>query len=279
MYFRIGNDITLGGNSAYKLESPITGLSSPEIRTGDGNYAGVDGGYVSSQLYGMRTIVLTGFFLGTCAEVDELRHNLFTKLHIRYLYPIFITTFSGIHYFTEGYVTDIKADITGKRAGEYQITLLCPDPIIYDGGDGLTTDSAWIEGTFYKDEPGGFVLPENVPVQWESGNRGVVVTNLGTVEAYPIIVLRGAFTNPTIRNLTTGEFISLDRATSASDEIVIDMKQRIITLNGVSIASNRTITSSWWALQQGRNEIVLTTTNTSDTDYGVIKYKQGFQSI
>ena len=46
MRFKIGNDIILGGDSAYKLVSTISGLSAPAIRTADGVYAGVDGGYV-----------------------------------------------------------------------------------------------------------------------------------------------------------------------------------------------------------------------------------------
>ena len=62
MRFKIGNDIILGGDSAYKLVSPISGLSAPAIRTADGVYAGVDGGYVSSQLYAFRTITLSGFY-------------------------------------------------------------------------------------------------------------------------------------------------------------------------------------------------------------------------
>lgn len=279
MYFRIGNEITLGGNSAYKLESPISGLSTPEIRTGDGNYAGVDGGYVSSQLYEMRTIVLTGFFLGTCSEVETLRRNLLTKLHIRKLYPIFITNFSGLHYFTEGYVTDIKADITGKRAGEYQVTLLCPDPIIYDGGDGLTSDSAWVEGMIFKQRDGGFVIPEDMPVQWTSGNNTVIIENTGTVNTYPIITLRGQFSYPVIENVTTGKYIVLDYESSEGDEIIIDMKERIITLNGVSIAAYRTTDSTWWDLEVGRNEILFATDEDYDTDWAMLKYRQGYEGI
>ena len=105
MWFKIGNDIILGGDSAYKLVSPISGLSAPAIRTADGVYAGVDGGYVSSQLYGFRTITLTGFYQGkTCEDTDNLRLGLMNKLHIRQNYPIIITTFSGKNYYTEGFI-------------------------------------------------------------------------------------------------------------------------------------------------------------------------------
>lgn len=280
MIIKIGDTITFGGNSKFQITPPLSGLTSPDIRTGDGLYAGVDGGYVSSQLYGFRNIVISGFYIGkTCQEADELRQQLMSELHIRYLYPIFITSFSGKHYFVEGYITDRRSDITNPTSGEFQITIHCPDPIIYDGGDGIASDSAWFEQTFYKEQPGGFNIEYQVPVQWVSGQMATNIENLGTVAAYPIITLSGKFTNPKITNLTTNEFIELERTTAVSDTIIIDMKERIITLNGVSIASSRTIDSSWWTLLQGNNKIVLETDSSSDNNFGTIKYKVGYLGI
>lgn len=280
MIIKIGDTITFGGNSKFQITPPLSGLTSPDIRTGDGLYAGVDGGYVSSQLYGFRNIVISGFYIGkTCQEADELRQQLMSELHIRYLYPIFITSFSGKHYFVEGYITDRRSDITNPTSGEFQITIHCPDPIIYDGGDGIASDSAWFEQTFYKEQPGGFNIEYQVPVQWVAGQMATNIENLGTVAAYPIITLSGKFTSPRITNLTTNEFIELERTTTASDTIVINMKERIITLNGVSIASSRTIESSWWTLAQGNNKIVLETYSSSDNNFGTIKYKIGYLGV
>lgn len=280
MIIKIGDTITFGGNSKFQITPPLSGLTSPDIRTGDGLYAGVDGGYVSSQLYGFRNIVISGFYIGkTCQEADELRQQLMSELHIRYLYPIFITSFSGKHYFVEGYITDRRSDITNPTSGEFQITIHCPDPIIYDGGDGIASDSAWFEQTFYKEQPGGFNIEYQVPVQWVGGQMATNIENLGTVAAYPIITLSGKFTNPKITNLTTNEFIELERETTVSDTIVIDMKERIIALNGVSIASSRTIDSSWWTLLQGNNKIVLETDSSSDNNFGTIKYKVGYLGV
>ena len=280
MIIKIGDTITFGGKSKFQITPPLSGLTSPDIRTGDGLYAGVDGGYVSSQLYGFRNIVISGFYIGkTCQEADELRQQLMSELHIRYLYPIFITSFSGKHYFVEGYITDRRSDITNPTSGEFQITIHCPDPIIYDGGDGIASDSAWFEQTFYKEQPGGFNIEYQVPVQWVGGQMATNIENLGTVAAYPIITLSGKFTNPKITNLTANEFIELERETTVSDTIVIDMKERIITLNGVSIASSRTIDSSWWTLLQGNNKIVLETDSSSDNNFGTIKYKVGYLGV
>lgn len=280
MEFRIGNNIILGGDSKYYLQSPISGLSVPEIRTGDGYYAGVDGGYVSSQLYGFRTITLSGFYIGaTCEEADDLRRNLMSSLHIRYLYPIMITTFGGRFYFVEGYIGDIKCDITNTLSGEFEITIICPDPYIYDGGNGEDENSAWFEQKFYKEKDGGYKIKYQVPVKWTPGELGGYVENNGSVDVYPIIILRGKFTEPIVRNLTTNKFIFIKRRTTASDEIKIDMKERIITLNGVSINSDRSLQSTWWDLKVGANLITLESIGSDDQDFGIIKYKEGYRGI
>lgn len=267
MYFRIGNEIQIGGNSPYQLEPGIEGLGSADIRTGDGLYAGVDGGYVSSQLYGTRTITLTGFYVASnCEQADELRRNLTTKLHIRYLYPIFIHSFGGSDYFVEGYITDIKADIDGVRANEFQITILCPDPIIYDGGDGEDPDSVWREQRFFP-----------------AGGGDNTIKNDGMMEVYPIITLQGILHTPTITNQTTNQFLTLARNLTAEQTVTIDMKERLIILNdsGISssVASSRSITSSWWTLAPGDNTVVLSSLEAEDMDYATIRYKVGYGGI
>lgn len=280
MIIRLGDKIKLGGDSIYQLASPISGLETPAIRVGDGVYAGLDGAYMSSELYGARTIVLNGFFLTNgCEALDSARDGLVKELRIRYLYPIFIQTFGKKNYYTEGYLTNLKAEVTGPKAGQFQITLFCPDPIIYDGGDGETTDSSWVEQTIYKEGHGGFDLEYTTPVQWTAGEQATAIENLGNVAYSPIITLKGTFTNPTITNVTTGKLISLQTTTTASDTIIIDLKNRVITKNGGSIASYRTTTSTWWTLQPGLNKIVLSTTSNSDTDFGTIKFRNGYAGV
>lgn len=282
MEIKIGN-IVFGGDSPYKIAPGIQGLGTADIRNGDGLYAGVDGGYMSNQLYGHRTIVFIGFFIANGCGVgyDELRSKLLAELRIRYLYPIFIKSFGNRYYFTEGYVADIKTDIENPNVCEFQISMLCPDPIIYDGGDGKSPDSAWTEMTFYKQGAGGFDMEYVTPVQWTSGERITSIENKGTFNTYPIITLKGTFHNPSINNLTTGGVITLARDIVPGQTVVIDMKNRTITLtdsggNVVSIASDRTISSSWWSLAPGVNKVVLITTNSSDTEFGTIKFKTGY---
>lgn len=280
------SDLVFGGDSPYQISPGIQGLGTADIRNGDWLYAGVDGGYMSNQLYGHRTIVFTGFFIadGCRKDYDELRANLLAKLRIRYLHPIFIKTFGDRYYFTEGYVSDVKTEIENPKVCEFQISMLCPDPIIYDGGDGQSADSAWTEMTFYKQGAGGFDMEYETPVQWISGEMVTSIENLGTLNTYPIITLKGVFHNPTITNRTVGGSITLARTITSGQTVVINMKERTIILidaggNVASIASDRTIGSSWWSLASGVNNIVLTTTNSEDTRFGTIKFRNGYGGL
>ena len=164
-------------------------------------------------------------------------------------------------------------------AGEFQITLICPDPIIYDGGDGASPQSSLLQQVFYKEKPGGFTIPSDMPVQWVSGQVATSIMNTGSVEVYPLIILKGTYTNPKITNITTNQHIKMNLTISGDSELRIDMKKRIITLNGVSVASSRALDSTWWSLKRGENRIVLETNKQTDTDFGTIIWRNGFEGI
>lgn len=281
MNFKFGDRIQIGGDSDYQLTS-IEGLSAPDIRTASNNYSGLDGGYVSAQLFGMREITLTGFYIGkTCEQATNLRVNLMSQLIIRYLFPVMITTFDNQHFFCEGYITDIKTNIDTPKSAQFQITLTCPDPLIYDGGDGKTSDSAWMEQLVHKEIPGGFVIKYHVPVPWDAGQPVSIIKNMGSIYAQPIITLRGIYHNPRITNMTTNKFMQINYNNPvANDVIEIDMKDRTIIRNGGSIMADRTTDSSWFTLEPGDNKLVLTTNDDkNDMNYVNIKWKNGFMGI
>lgn len=257
MQFRIGNTLYIGGQSSYHLASGIQGLEAPAFRIGDGLYAGKDGGYVSGYFYGHRTIVIPGFYIGSsCEDADELRKLLFGFLRIRYKLPIVVTDFSNNQYYTEGYVSNIKSNITNPTSGEYQITLLCPDPILYAAEN---YQPIWKEETLVDDDI-------------------TTVANEGNALAYPVITIKGITDGISISNDTNEMTMEISVETaSADDEIVIDMENRNITLNGLPINQYRSANSTWWYLTPENNDII--------TDLGTggatatIKYKTGFLGI
>ena len=259
MQIKIGNTLFLGGDSKYKLASPVQGLESPAIRVGDGLYAGRDGGFVSGHFYGHRTIILKGFYIGEdCDEADSLRRLLFGYLRIRYLTPIFIEDFSGNIYYTEGYITNVKADITGPVSGDYQITILCPDPLLYKATS-MNTESIWEEHDL-------------------TYGTSTEIINGGNFQVFPIITLTGAIQHPVIENETTLQTLSLNTTDTANDVLIINNEKRIVLKNNISINADRTTSSSWISLLPETNNIRLTATSQSLTS-AKIKYKKGVVGI
>lgn len=253
MQIKIGNILYVGGDSAYHLSSPVQGLESPDIRVGDGLYAGRDGGFVSGHFYGHRTIVLSGFYVGAdCEEASELRETLFGLLRIRYIHPIVITTASNTWY-CEGVVSNVKADIESLVAGKYQITLLCPDPMLYR----LASSSN---------------LNIYLSKSWSiSGGTGTTTINSSSsVDTYPVITWSGGVQGFSITNTTTGKTFAVDDNVP-SGQTVIDFKKRTIMVGDTCYNSHRLVDSEWWALIPGEN--VLTLSNTSgNNNSGSIKW-------
>lgn len=280
MIFNI-NGLTLGGDSRYFVQSPIQGLEKPPIRMGQGEWSGRDGGYVSSQFYSPRLITINGFYMGTnCNHADELRVNLSNSMPIRQSLPTFITTFSGKQYFTQAYLKDYKADITSDRVGEFQISLVSPDPLLYDAGDGVDPDSGWQNLDVYKIVGGGYVTAYDMPVQWTPGTTPTIANNDGDVVIYPQFKIVGAVNNPRIANLDENKFVELEiTTTQPDDEIIIDMEQRTVTLNGGSILSYRTLDSQWWGLTPGTNTVQFTSAGAEDVSMGTLRWRNAFQGI
>ena len=248
MRVKIGSTLFIGGDSKYQLAPPVEGLESPDIRIGDGVYAGRDGGYVSGHFYGHRVITLNGFYIGDdCEHATQLRQQLFQLLRIRYRLPIIVEDFNEKTFYTEGYVEDIKCDVNSPVAGEFQLTLKCPDPFFYEcQGE----NPKW-----YK---------YNLPV-----GTSINVPNEGTVEAWPIITIAGGIENPTITNGTTLQSLSLDITTEDSDVLIINTEKRLILLNDEAINETRTLDSSWWNLIQGANNVLLEADSTSGSVTGI----------
>lgn len=274
------NNIELSEASDFKITSPIVGLSTPDIRIGDGEWSGRDGGYISSQFYSARVIVLSGFYIGdTCEEADAMRKELAANLPIRVSIPLFITDWSGNRYITETYLRDLKMDMIASKHGVFQITLVCPDPLLYDAGDGINPDSGWQEQDVFKLIGGGYITEYDMPVQWTPGTQPAAIVNAGDSQVLPQIKISGSVTNPRITNLSANKFIQINIVTSASDEIIIDMHQRIILLNGSSILALRTTDSTWWGLNPGTNIISYESASDLDADSVVVRWRDGYAGI
>ena len=261
------------------LNPPIRGLTVPPIRTASGNFSGRDGGWVSSQFYAVREIVLNGTVRGDdCPDAAEKICRLQEAIGIRQKLPMYVTVSEGTTYFTEVYLADFNLDIDNERIHRFQMTLLAPDPNFYIS-DPDDPNAGWVDQTIFRLVGGGYITPYILPVEWEPGSTPTIITNGSSMPAYPQIILEDEWTNPRIVNNTTGAYVELNVTTTSGDKIVIDMYNRTVTLNGGSILPSREAGSSWWALVSGNNSISLSSDSNDDGTEGIIRYRIPYGGI
>ena len=187
-----------------------------------------------------------------------------------------IVTNAGHAYVVYCNLIDFEMPLTRDLfSSPFQIELLASDPTIYDdtGGGALTA-------TISKLVSGGYTYPVVYPVVYSGGGSPTTITNSGTASVFPTITLTGVMNNPVLTNFTTGQVFSLSGLiTGSGDTVVIDMRQRTVTLNGSSIFGLVGPLASWWYLQPGNNSVTLTTPNSGDTVTGVVSWRAGYMAI
>lgn len=270
------------GISPASLDTQITGLDLADIRTSSGNYSGRPGGYVGGQFAAIRDIGLQGRLSSSNVSTLETARIAFQTALIsqpsgdQFLVTMNILTNAGHAYVVYTNLIDLDMPITQDLfKSPFQVELLATDVTIYDdtSGGALTANLAKLVS-------GGYTYPVVYPVIYSGGGSPTTITNSGTTEVFPIITLTGVMNNPVLTNSTVGGVFSLTGLiTGAGDVVVIDMRQRIVTLNGSSIFALVGPLSSWWYLKPGANSVTLTTPNSGDTVTGIVSWRAGYQGI
>lgn len=281
MQIRIQDLLTLSAeaNGGSFIIQGVTGLGSADIRTSSFLFSGRPGGLVTDQLLGFRNISITGKIgnaTGTRLQHQQDRQALMDAMPIGGdTFPIYITTFGGTTYRIDVNVVDLKVEYMRRGyMSEFLIQLLAGDPLFYstDGGDEQSI-------TIERVSQGGYITPYILPVEWAAGGTPKIVTNSGNANYYPVITLHDEALNPIITNLATGESMALNLSMLDGDEVVIDMYNRTITLNGSDILGNKTDDSIWWALMPGDNPVLLDTDTADDTVTATLTWRNGVTGI
>ena len=276
------------------MVSSVEGLETPPIRNNNNDWSGRDGGYMSSQLYGGRTITISGFYWDVEANCNieyeqrtspySVRERLTNYLQIRHLYPIFIKFINGRVMYTEGYMTDFNMPYEAWNSGEYQITFYCPQYELNEAEIYGDPNSIWRHGLLHKEIPGGHLVPENLPVLFELGQRPVKINYTGLIPSYPTITMKGPATNPTFINIENNAYFRIGTdeepwSMVAGQTLTINMASRQVLLNGKSNSMFIDPNSSWWFLTPGTNTIYMLTDENSDTDIANIDYTINYQGV
>ena len=143
--------------------------------------------------------------------------------------------------FTYGYITS-------------QWVFYCPDPRFYDN----TQQSASLIGT----NSLGRLYNRTYPLTFGGGAAGTTITNAGWANTYPIITVTGPITNAVVGNSTQGQYITIQGTYANTDTIVVDLAQRLVTLNGSTARNLVAGGSNWFYAQQRANQFYLAGTGT-----------------
>ncbi len=145
---------------------------------------------------------------------------------------------------------------TDNRGPTFQkaiVNLLCPSPFWLD----ITSENIKLE-----DFVAHFRFPFRFPVRFASRGDSRVVVNDGDVPVPIKVTFRGEAVNPKITNLTTGEFIKVNRSIPSGYSLVINTEfgrkeVKIIAPDGVEENAFHYIDleSTFFLLQVGENKL------------------------
>lgn len=152
-----------------------------------------------------------------------------------------------------------------------QYTFFCPDPRYYN--DTLQTASLSVSN------PLGRTYNRIYNLVYGTGSSGAssTVQNNGWATTYPTITLNGPVNNPTIGNVTTGNYITITGNYASSDTIFVDLDSKYITLNGNPARNLITGNSTWFSAQPGANQFILTGSGTlAGVTAGTISWRSAY---
>lgn len=257
------------------LDEPIEGVSGlPNIRSATGVNQGRDGSWVSRQLYEGRYISFQGrIFGGEPIDVENKRRELVSVLQRKKL-KLRIITYAGMEFVTEVFVMANQMPINRElNIVKWKIDLLSEDPLFYDNSAGE------LLATVGKVMDGGFDIPFDIPFNISAGGEPSVVTNSGNETVYPIITISTPATNPKLINRATNEFMQVMTTVLEGDKLIIDMRNKTITHNGLNIYALQRDGSTFFGLVPGVNVMEIQTDVASENSKAEVRYQSGFLGI
>jgi hypothetical protein len=274
--FQFGSYIFGGANSVTQIDE-VDGLESlPEIRNQDDNRGYNDGMFTGRDFLGGRQVIIT---MKTFAGEGNNAQQNFRLLQDAMLpqqqgtTPLYfqLATTDGqkvLNARVRARQTLIDPDYTyGYIRSQY--TLFAPDPRYYS--DPSVTTSLLPAVAL------GRTYDRTYDLEYGGGSAGATIVNDGTVTTYPVVTISGPITDPTIANQSTGQYITVNTTLSVSDDLVIDLYEKTITLNGSAARNLLAGNSQWFGCDPGNTVISFTGSGTTiGTTVATITYRSAF---
>jgi len=257
------NGLTFGGSATpYQILS-VDGLEGiPQIRNQDDNRGYADGMFSGQDFLGGRNITITFLTLATSGG-NSAQTNL--NLIQNALLPqtsgttplYFLLPPSGEQFINarvRSFVTTVNPEYTYGYITS-QVTFFCPNPTYYN--------STLQTGVLGISNPLGRTYNRVYNLNYGGGSTSATtpVTNNGRWTAYPTITLNGPIINPILGNTTQNKYLSFRGSYANTDILVVDLYNKLVTLNGVT-ARNLLTSGEWFSAPVGTTQFYLTGTGT-----------------
>ena len=266
-----------GAGTPY-IVNDLDGLEGlPDLRVQDDNRGYNDGMFSGRDFYNGRTITMTMTILA--GNGNSAQQNL-ALLQAGLNPQQQGTTTLSFQFSATDNTKQINARVRARKVVvdpeftfgfiKAQLTLFCPDPKYYDDtAVTLTlTPQAALGRTYnrtYNLSYGGGSLTGSGTVQ----NNGWATTG-------PLVTIVGPAITPTITNLTTNQSIALNITLVATDTLVIDLEQKLVTLNGSSARNLVSGNSQWFGGPPGTSQFYFSCTGYTAATKATIVYRSAY---
>lgn len=278
--FAFNNQVFGGANSPYQIQS-VDGLESvPGIRNQDDNRGYADGMFTGRDFLAGRTVSIIFNTFGNGATSAQTNLNTIQRVllpqtsgttPLYFKLPAQPTSEQYINARVRAFRTAIDPNYTYGYITS-QVEFFCPDPRYYDNN--LQT------ATMLYTPPLGRIYDRTYDLSYGggSGTLSTTITNNGWTDTYPTITITGPIVNPIVGNLTQNATLSFTANLSASDVLVVDLFNKLVTLNGNPARNLLTSGSStWFSAQPGNNIFTLYGTGTlAGTTQATVEWESAY---
>ena len=258
--FSFNGQVFGGAGSPYQILS-VDGLEGlPGIRNQDDNRGYADGMFTGRDFLGGRTISMIIQTTATPGASAQANYNTLQRTlqpQTSGTTPLYFILSAGeteqvIEARVRQHITTVNPNYTYGLIMS-QVEFFCPDPRYYDSN--IQT------ATLDYSPPTGRIYNRIYNLVYGGGSSVITTTisNNGWTDTYPTITLNGPIDNPVLGNNTQGFALYFNVILSQSDSFVVDLYNKLITLNGQP-ARNTLISGSsqWFSAQPGNNDFYLT---------------------
>jgi hypothetical protein len=234
--------LAMGRGTPYLIER-VTGLfDTPDPKGEDFDRNDTHGDFPAPLLLNARYIEMEGRILGLPGiNVEQVRKNLENALlpvdaHASFLFrrPVNEAWFYNVRTWKRNIPSDYAL---ARGAGKFNVMFKANDPRRYGVEERVTTLTRTGTGT---------------------GVTNHNVINGGNWPSIPQLEINGPATNPRIKHNGQDRTIRVDIAIPDGSTLVIDIENRVVTLNGVVRDDAVRTDNQWWSLAPGANSITYT---------------------